>query len=270
MLCIACKNKLSAERCKYIALKGLLFCGKHAKIKNQRTWVSFEKLQKCVTTIARIWKGYFVRNQLLLSGPGVLKRSIVHNQEDLVTLESTHKIHPFDYFAFEESNKIWCFELATIANIVLSKINPINPYTRVSLDIETRKRLRRLCTLKCRLKTDFLYTRKVSFLENLQNSWINICQILEENGFIQVPVEYFTSLSRHNLYVFLTLFFNDIKITKKIKYIVRIKKVIDKFSETTNLFQYSFYVARLLLSILNEPLHSYNICFIIMSALYRL
>jgi hypothetical protein len=86
-LCESCKNKNSLDRCSSPALKGLLYCGKHAKVKNPRVWKIINKLDGKVTLITKIWRGYHLRKLLKLAGPGLFNKSLCVNQDELVSLE---------------------------------------------------------------------------------------------------------------------------------------------------------------------------------------
>ena len=52
------------------------------------------------------------------------------------------KVHPFDYFAFEEDGKIFWFDIRSLFQMSIDKLQPENPYTRCKLTLETRKRLK--------------------------------------------------------------------------------------------------------------------------------
>ena len=86
-------------------------------------------------------RGWLLRKRLALGGPGVLRRSLVTNDEDLVTCESKETIRPFEYFGFEENGKVWCFSFPSLWKWAVRSHQPVNPYTKVPLDIETRKRM---------------------------------------------------------------------------------------------------------------------------------
>ena len=125
-------------------------CGKHAKAKNPRVWAEICRLDKNAVLIQKIWRGYSVRWWLELAGPGVLKRSLCHNEEELVTLDEKTSTHPFDYFGFEENGNVYWFDVRSIAENSNMNIEPLNPYTREPLSMNTRKRLRHLCLRRYR------------------------------------------------------------------------------------------------------------------------
>ena len=58
--------------------------------------------------------------------------------------------------------------------------------------------------------------------------------------------------------------------SKRFMHVFWTNNVLKKFSNAHSLEEYSFYVSNILLSILYDSVEPYTICFIIMSALYRL
>ena len=98
---MSCKSNTSNERCQSLRIKGLTLCGRHVKSKSVRLWNVVNNLDSKVTLISKAWRGYAVRIRLRRAGPGVLKRSLCHNDEELVTMDSKDKYHPFDFFSFE-------------------------------------------------------------------------------------------------------------------------------------------------------------------------
>jgi hypothetical protein len=116
----------------------------------------------------------------------------------------------------------------------------------------------------------------------LNNSWNQICQIIEENGFIDSDLRpnLFLTLNKSQLYVLITLILNDLRalwITEirnsnsyKFKFLFLIQTTKNKYNTSTSVEEYSFYVSTSLLSTLYSFKNPYSICFIIMSALFRL
>ncbi len=283
MLCQSCKNKTSVDRCPSPVLKGLLFCGRHVKVKQPRLWKDVNKIDEKVTLIAKVWKGYHIRKLLKLAGPSTFKRSLCVNQDELVSLEPIQKIHPFDYFSFEENGKHYGFDIRTCIDILNRNIRPVNPYTRQPFNIEDRKRLRELYLhrLRSSLPTTYENNTLNTTQTILLNRWQQISQICEENGFTepQINPNYFLSKTKLELYVFLNLICNDMKIwanehiqrrSKRFTYVTWLQNVLSKYSTAQNVYEYSFYVSTILLAILYDSVEPYNPCFIIMSALYRL
>lgn len=280
VLCTSCRNKSSTERCSNNALPGISLCGTHARVKSPRLWNIVNDIDKKITLISKTWKGYFVRKMLALSGPGVIKRSICNNEDELVSLEPISKLNAIDYFGFEENGKVYGFDIKTIIQITLSSLTPINPYTRQELKINDRKRLREIYGYRLRNKLELSYpnnqARTVDSI--LVKRWTQICQIAEENGFFNINPDLFLSLNKTQLYIFLSMIHNDLKTwsaehkvpSKRFLYVFWTNNILKKFSREESHTTCSFFVSTILLSILYDSIEPYNICFIIMSALYRL
>ena len=282
VLCASCKNKTSLDQCTSLALKGLLFCGKHIKCRQKRIWSVLNGNNSKAVRIQAIWRGYFVRRKLRLAGPGVLNRSRCHNTEELVTMDDKLKVHPLDYFAFMEADKLYWFDIRSLYQYVRNTPKPINPYTRQPLTLDDRKRLRTLCQLRKRQGIFNLYAEPVysDFSDIVDKKWLDVCQIIEENGFEEVNHLLFASLNKTQLYIFINLIQLDLiayaseqkppNITRN-KYVLWMKTLISKFVKYKyGSLQASYNVSRALLSILNDSTEPYTLCFIIISAVVRL
>jgi hypothetical protein len=278
--CASCKNKQSNDRCLNHALKGLIFCGVHSRVKNPRIWTQVNGFDSKVVKIQKIWRGYSLRKQLSLAGPGVLKRSLCNNEDELITLESIRLIHPSDYFGFEESGKVYGFDIRSIIDSLHR--TGANPFTRQPLSIESRKRIRQLYGYRLRHKLENYYEHNILKTPDslLQNRWVQVCQIIEENGFYDIHPNTFVGLNKTQLYIFLNMILNDAQAwaaehkssaSKRYKYVAWIRNAIQKFyNRAQPVHYYSFTVASTLCVLLYDCVDPYNICFIIMSALYRL
>jgi hypothetical protein len=281
VLCASCKNKTSLDRCASNALPGLSLCGRHAKMKTPRLWGVVNGLDKKAILISKIWKGYFIRKMLKLAGPGVLNRTKCVNEEEILTFESIRSVDVFHYFGFEENGKIYGFDVETILNMFKRNLLPANPYTRQPISIDDRKRLREIYSYRIRNKIQKLHDiNGLTSMENhVESKWVHICQIAEENGFNGVSPNLFLDLNRAQLFVLLTMIYNDMKTwaaehssikSKRFLHVFWIQNILKKFSAVTGKLEYSFLVSSILLSILYDSIQPYNVCFIIMSALYRL
>jgi hypothetical protein len=280
-LCASCKNKTSNDRCRNNALPGIRFCGIHSRLKTYRIWADVNNVERRTTLISKYWKGYILRKVLRLAGPGVLKRSVCHNEEELLSFEPVRSISPLDYFGFEENEKVYGLDIRTMFDMMNRTLKPINPYTRQPLQMADRKRLRELYGYRTRNKLSIFYdnNKLVGADAILQNRWMQICQIVEENGFYDINPNLFLGLNRTRMYILLTLISNDMKTwaaqhkdtpSKRFLYVMWIRNVQNKFSTTQSANQFSFYVSTILLSMLYNSVEPYSICFIIMSALYRM
>jgi hypothetical protein len=197
MQCLSCKNKNSIERCKRKALNDLKFCGIHVRSKNKKCWIIAHNLDEKLTKVQALFRGWIVRDSLNLGGPGVLKKSERHNEEDLVTAD---QVLPTDYFGFEESGKIFWFDVRTIYQWCAQNLEPTNPYTKVALKIEDRKRLKKLVARREFLGLRVYHDPKF-FKECDQTKFLfyQIIQILNENLFAEIPESYFFLLNEFQL-----------------------------------------------------------------------
>jgi len=277
--CAACKNKQTNDRCTRQALNGLLLCGVHSRSKVPRLWTKVNGYDDKLIKIQKIWRGYFVRKHLYLAGPGVLKRSLCNNSDEIISFESISTVHPFDYFGFEEGGKVYGFDIRSIID-ALNRTSA-NPFTRQPLSIESRKRIREIYGYRLRKKLDNYYENNVLKTPDalLLNRWTQVCQIIEENGFFNIHPNLFIGLNKSQLYIFLNMICSDLQVwasehtpphSRRFRYLVWVKNAVKKFNKVTDLSYYSFTVASTLCVLLYDCVDSYNLCFIIMSALYRL
>lgn len=278
---ITCASaKRNGDRCCNKPLKGLILCGRHARIKNPRIWKDPNNLDNSARLIQKVWRGYSVRNWLNLAGPGVLKRDVCHNEEELVTFDDKKSVYPLDYFSFEEGGKVYWFDIKSIIQNSINKLKPANPYTREPLSLETRQRLRKLAVFRDRRKMSNLHEANPNMTADnmLDLEWTAICQIIEENGFSDISPNYFLSLNRTQLYVFVRLMKRDVnawaaehgtKPSRRKKYVEWMKELSKEFmiGGHTKWMQYA--TAKYLLSMLNDYPEQYSLSFIIMSALHR-
>lgn len=275
--CISCKSKKSNDRCQNKALNGVSFCGKHVKLKEHRIWHEVNNIAPKITLISKIWKGYSIRSRLKLAGPGVLNRERCHNEDELVLLESKDKLHPQDYFAFEEKGLLWWFDIRSIIGCLNSSLIPLNPYTRQPLTIDTRRRLRSLYMYRLRNKLETQHcvpTR--TYAEAIDSISLKLCQVLCENGFEDVEIRHFSRLNRVQQKVMLHYILMDMralatdhpKTSRRHIYVAMLKHAYDRMAIYSR--SHNMNLGVLLIVILHEMTDPYPFCFIIMSALYRL
>ena len=266
MRCASCQNSTTNARCMTAAISGLQFCGRHAKVKTPRIWAEINNVEPKVILIQKIWRGFSIRNRILECGPGVLNRALCQNDEEIVTMESKHRQHPLDYFSFEEGGKVFWFDIESITRFVFDTSTPVNPYTRQPITLETRRRLRR----------KYFRIRKGRVLDS-SKIWIQICQILEENGFEGINPMLFESLNRTQFSVFLNLLKSDLtailaespKHKGRIISLAAVKHVIRKHTPFTGQTDGVRKVGVLLYNLLHVP-NPYPMCFAIMSSRTRL
>lgn len=275
--CSACKNKTSTDQCTARSIAGLSVCGRHARSASVRYWHVVNKLDERVAKIQKVWRGYRVRYVLSLAGPGVLKRAACHNDEELVSMESKSSVHPFNYFAFEESGKVWWFDFRSILGFINRQLTPVNPYTRQPLSIGTRNRLREMYRYRYHNRLQLNHPDQGARTAQQQTEfyWTRICQTLHENGFEDIHPDIFLSLSPYVLHTFLALLTDEVrmfaaqhpKTSRRYRYHRLLKTNRDMFSGFKNP---SMQLAAVVLTILVDMQSPYEFCFAFMSALYKL
>jgi hypothetical protein len=278
MKCASCKNSKSDEQCRAIAIPGLLFCGRHAKAKNVRHWAEVNRVADKVIVIQKVWRGYLYRNWIKEAGPGCLKRSLCHNEEELVTMDSKETLYPFDYFSFEENGKVWWFDIRSMFSILESNLHPQNPYTRVALPIGDRKRLRELCFRRKRFGFDLYYTnpKLITRSDFMNTLWTFISQVLDENGFDSIHPHIIDSMSIQEYFVFLAMFIKDLKViacdhiksgSRRHKYVVWTRRVLNNLYTSRDI---DIDFAKLFLTIFKDTKDPFPYCYIFASVVYRM
>jgi IQ calmodulin-binding motif len=261
-------------------LKNLIFCGIHARVKNPRLWKDTNNLDDKAILIQKIWRGYSVRSWIKLAGPGTLNRSVCHNEEELVTFDDRKSVYPLDYFAFREADKVYWFDVRSIIQNSMNKLQPTNPYTREPLSVETRQRLRKLSIKRIYKGFRNVHTdmTPLSADELINIIWLTVCQIIEENGFFDISPLYFTSLNRSQLYVFIQLMHRDLiawaaehrtRQSRRKRYISMVSNLRTEYMSGVSERMLCYLTGKCVLSMLNDYPEQYPLCFIIMSALHR-
>lgn len=282
MLCGSCKNKTSNERCSSKALKNLQFCGKHAKSKNPRLWADVNPVGQSAIKIQKVWRGWIVRYMLDMAGPGVLNRKVCHNEEDVITFVERDKIHPLDYFAFFEDEKIFCFDIRSIFQISLAKLQPENPYTRCQLSLETRKRMKEVIYYResrlLHLFHDPLYLTDSDKVFEMR--WMRISQMLEESLFIDINPMFFVALNRTQLWEFTAILRDKLLLWAKEHKNVHSRRNIyylwvhtcwrRQTMSVENTKEVCRYLGACLLKIMRDAKQPHDLCFKILSARHSL
>ncbi len=275
---MSCKNKTSSDRCSNKALLNFTMCKIHIKSKSPRIWSIVNNIDPKIIKVQKLWRGYKVRNWIKLAGPGAMKPGIRNNTEDMFSMEQ--HVLPTEYFGFEEDGKVYWFDIRTFLQYMNTSSNLINPYTRKELTIGTRKRARELCIRRrinklpiyCNVQSD------KSFLQVTSDLWKTVSQVIEENGFHDVNPLLFESLNNVQLFVVMTMISNDIKIwaaehksilSQRWKYFNWLKK-LTRFVYENDKTASSYSTAKVLSTILCDSVEPYSICFVIVSAMYRL
>ena len=284
MDCSACKTTISNQRCPAKALNGLLFCGRHAKTRNVRLWAEVNNANEKAIKIQKIWRGYLYRNWIKESGVGCLKRSLCHNDDEMVTMDHKSRVHPLDYFSFEEDGKVWWFDFRSIFSVVFKTLHPVNPYTRAPISLNDRIRIREIYHRRMTFNMPTYYTSPIR--KDLYTfTWIFISQILEEHGFGSIHPNLMNSLEVSQYLIFVVMFLKELKIltnykptvnrSHKLKSIVKLQRFLKNINQRIidGLFDkndISFEFAKLFASIFNDIKNPYSYCYIFASIFPRL
>ncbi len=227
---------------------------------------------RLVRAQARI-RGWLVRSRLALAGPGVLNRKVVTNDEDLVTCVSKQDIHPWTYFGFEENGKVWGFAFSTLWTWCRQSMDPTNPYTKVPLSQETRRRLRDMWAYRHR-HTLMLPIESLNPVDRLRQRWTILTQLFRDNGFIDVHPENFLRFTSSEYHTMFMLLHQDLLIVlddqdphrEKILRYCRRGMTIHPPRPSAQYILQSTYI---LMIILSTPKNPYSLVFSILSAFYR-
>jgi hypothetical protein len=177
----------------------------------------------------------------------------VHNTDEITTLEPMASISPLAYFGFEDRGLIWGFSLHTAGRIFAQSVTPENPYTRVPLSYDTRRRLR-----------IYLHTTPA-------NPEIAITQIVHENGFQDFHSEFLSCLTNDQAVVLRNLLLYDLRALPEPIW----KPMCARLQSTSFMVgapAREVYMAMILSCFrqLRSPTQEYMLCFVLMSTLVRL
>ena len=272
--CASVKKKGSLEQCSAMVLSGHTLCGTHARAKNVTLWVDIHKDKEAQLSKAQaLIRGWLVRRRLWYSGPGVLRRKNLANDEDLETCEEASREHPFDYFAFEENGKVWWFDFSTIWKWCLRSAVPTNPYTKVPLTTETRKRLRAAWGYRFRHRLP-RPNEPDTFAERIAGRWNIICQTFADYGFGSINPNMFTGMLKGDYNVVFRFLRDDIEVafasSSKTRRFVHAQ--CNRMTGPLQLVDSNTYILRstyVLMSLLMQPKDPYVLAFTLLSALYR-
>lgn len=265
--CTSVRKRGATDQCPLPALRGISFCGKHARSKEPVLWTRANRHRdiRCIQALVR---GWLLRKRLRLAGPGVLSRNNLANDDDLFHYVSKDKCNPLTYFAFEENGKTWWFDLHSLWKWAVRSHEPTNPYTRVPLTCDTRKRLRELWVSDGRypIWSD-------SHEDRTQTRWNVICHIFADYGFADIHPQTFLDLDEADVASMFVLLHQDLRIVlpekhpfrNRILQLCKIGMRSDGLSPRRFLLRSTY----ILLMILTMTKDAYVIVFSTLSAFYR-
>ena len=266
--CASVKSKREPTlQCPHGVVFGSDMCGTHLKGKVIKKWkderVDDLRIIRC-QSLARRW---LVQRHLRIAGPCVLARKNLANEDDVLTSNEKERVHPFEYFSFEENGKIWWFEFGSIWKIMAGVLEPVNPYTRTPLSPDTRKRLREMWALR-------VYKRlpppsdPADIEERIRHRWNVLCQMFIDNGFVDATPDQFVTLPKGSYITIFRMILNETdeseaRIRALCRYMLHGTLIV------TNTPTYILNSIRIFLRILMVKKQPYDIVFLLMSALFR-
>ena len=271
--CASVKKRGSKDPCTSTALIGHTLCGRHARMKDPELWVAFHPTPP-ITKVQALFRGWLVRNRLSHAGFGVLSRKGLANDEDIITFNEKERVHPMDYISFEENGKHWWFEFGSLWTWCMRNYTPVNPYTKVPLKAETRKRLRAIWGYKKRNLEPVPLESEI-FIDRVRHRLNILTQHFADYGFVEVYPEHFIDFTRNDYKTMFVLLHRDIEtvIPASDPFRQRVAILCTNRAFTPNTFQKD---TIFILQCLNTLLHiitlyrdPYTITFSILSVLYR-
>lgn len=201
--CMAVKRKGSTDPCQARPLRGHTLCGRHARMRSPVLWsdantcrvLPIVRIQACV-------RGWLIRKRLSYAGVGVLCRKALANDEDIISYAHKDSVHPMNFVSFEENGRTWWFEFNSLWTWCMRNPEPSNPYTKVPLNADIRKRLRTIWGYKRRHREEVPAESQV-FEERLRHKLNILTQHFGDYGFVGVHPE---TLMRFTKADYITLF----------------------------------------------------------------
>lgn len=209
--CMAVKRKGTTDPCQAKPLRGHTLCGRHARMRSPVMWTDANTV--CVPPIVTLQscvRGWLIRRRLSYAGAGVLSRKGLANDEDIITCSDKDSVHPMDYVSFEENGKLWWFEFASLWTWCMRNQEPSNPYTKVPLSADTRKRLRTIWGYKRRRREDVPAESQV-FEERLRHKLNILTQHFADYGFLDIHPDSFMRFSKADYITLFVLLHRDIE-----------------------------------------------------------
>lgn len=266
--CASVRKKGSVDQCPAHPVFGHTLCGRHARCKQPVLWADLHATRDAGLVRAQaLIRGHLVRRRLALGGPGVLRRGGLSNDEDLVTMTEMTRIHPSEFIGFTENGKTWGFEFPTLFTWCLRSETPVNPYTKVPLSTEIRKRLFRMWISRIR-------NRRVP----AELTFVEICQFLAhifvDNGFADIGAQSFADVPRSTWIQFFRVLQQELLVMYPETSVLRRRGIMicrrmEHFMNSGPSHTYCLISTSNLLRLLTIPRDPYLLCFSVVSSFYR-
>lgn len=272
--CASVRRRGSAEQCPCRPMRGHTFCGRHARMRVSVLWIDANvcrgppivRIQACV-------RGWLIRRRLSYAGRGALSRTGLTNDEDIITYADKDRVYPMDFFSFEENGKTWWFEFSSLWTWCMRNEEPVNPYTKVPLSSDTRKRLRTLWGYKRRHREELPAESQV-YGERLRYRLHILCQHFADYGYVGIHADFFMRFSKTDYVTLFVLLQRDIEtvIPATYPFRVRLTHLFSNRIHAATIAQNANYILQsvtLLLHIVTLYRDPYAVTFSILSAAYR-
>ena len=136
----------------------------------------------------------------------MIKRSLCHNDDEMVTGEAKTDIHPFDYFSIEDDGKVWWFHQKSMIQWAQKSVVVTNPFTRNKLSRTDMNRLHELIFLRKKSNQPIVHSYEVEHpnIEYLcYQRWLRIVQKMREYDFAEdIHPNHFNSLDYDQCIIF--------------------------------------------------------------------
>ena len=200
----------------------------------------------------------------------MLRRSDLANDEDLDTCESAARQDPFSYFGFTENGKTWWFDFATLWKWAQMSVEPVNPYTKVPLSVETKQRLRRMWSVRRRHR-ESVPPEPAGFQDRLRMRWTLLCQIFADNSLGALNPEPFLRLSKNDYIVIFRILRDELRATLPFRSQPALSLIHRCLISAWTLTPVQFVLqgSYALLTLLLHAKDEYPLAFCVLSALYR-
>jgi hypothetical protein len=224
-----------------------------------------------------MWRGYSARIPLKLAGKGVLKRALCVNDDEMITMESKDRLHPYDFFSLEEGDKVWFFDQKTIFQWAQKTLTVQNPYTRKELSNEDTSRIRRLYVWRRRNKMEVFHDvqPQLTETEKRDKRWLRIAQIMREAGYSDIHHEHFICFNYPQMATFVNSVTEDMRwwtnekpgrSSKYFKWLLNMRNIMHTYTHNVAL---SSDIASIILTILLDIHKIYEVCFHVYSGYAR-
>lgn len=267
--CASVRTRGSTLQCDENALWGHTLCSRHARNRVHTMWASVHTVPN-IHRVQALVRGWLLRKRLFLAGPGVLRRCGLANEEDVFTYETKDRQSPLEYFSFEENGKTWWFDFGGLWKWCGRATNPINPYTKVPLTLETRNRLRAGWAIRLHLGLP-LPSEAPTFSDRLLQRCTILSQIFADFGFVDVRPQEFAGLDKEDYASLFVLLKPDIEmiLPSSDPFREHALRLCDRSTRAMQTNQYILHCVYTLMALLALHKNAYVLAFTILSARIR-